>query len=148
MKIILLQNVSKMGKKYDVKIVSDGHALNFLIPRGLAEVATDSTLKRVQTLKTAEESMRKVHNDLILKNLKDLEGLRVEAEEPANDKGHLFAGIHAAELAKIIKDKTELDITPEHIILDKPIKEVGEHEIELKIEDKKVKFKLVVNPKV
>jgi large subunit ribosomal protein L9 len=147
MKIILLQNVPKMGKKYDVKSVADGYALNFLIPRGLAKVATDSTLKQIDILKAKEEAMRKVHNDLLLKNLGDLEDIRIEVSEPANDKGHLFAGIHSSELAIIIKEKTQLDIPPENIVLDKPIKEIGEHKITVKIEDKKTSFTLVITPK-
>ena len=138
MKIILLKDIPKVGRKYDVKDVSDGHALNFLIPRGLAEVATAQALKKVEIKRLADEGNKKVRDDLIAKNLKDLEGKTIDIVEKANEKGHLFAGIKAEELASIIKAQTSLDISAEHVILDKPLKEVGEHKVALKVGDMKV----------
>jgi len=86
--------------------------------------------------------------DLLLKNLGDVESLIIETEEKANDQGHLFAGINALEIAEIIKEKSRLDIPVQCIELEKPIKEIGEHKIPLKIQDKKAEFTLVVKAKV
>lgn len=147
MKVILLQNVPKIGKKYEQKVVSDGYATNFLIPRGLAEIATDSSVSRIMLRKSQSDAEAKIHEDLLLKNLHDLEGARVEMTESANDKGHLFAGIHAAEMIPFIKEQTRLEILPEHIVLEKPIKSVGEHVIPVTIQNTTVTFTLVVNAK-
>jgi large subunit ribosomal protein L9 len=147
MKVILLKDVAKLGKKYEVKNVSDGHAANFLIPHGLVEIATAGNLKKLDTQKTKEEGERKIRNDLLAKNLNDISEVVIQMEEKANDKGHLFAGIHKEELAPVIKAQTRLDIPAEFIHLSKPVKEVGEHEIEVKVEDKTVKFKLIVKAK-
>lgn len=147
MQVILLKNVAKLGKKYDVKNVSDGYALNFLIPNGMAEPAVGGAIKRLEDLKLQEDENKKVQEDLLLKNLHSLEGITLEMEEKANEQGHLFAGIHKEEIASELKNQDRLEILPEHINLEKPIKEVGEHEIEVKIQEKSVKFKLLVKAK-
>jgi len=147
MKVILLQNVPKIGKKFEQKVVSDGYATNFLIPRGLAEIATTSSVSRIMLRKSQSDTEAKIHEDLLLKNLHDLEGVRIEMTEAANDKGHLFAGIHAQELIPVIAEQTRLQILPEYIILEKPIKAVGEHQIPVTIQNTTVTFTLVVNAK-
>ena len=145
MKVILLKDVKKVGKKFETKEVASGYALNFLIPRKMAEASTESAMKRLGHLKALDEGERKIHEDLLMKNLKALEGKTIELKEPANEKGHLFKGVHQEELVAAIKSQTQLDLAPEYIILEKPIKEVGEHEIEVKVQDKVSKFKLVIS---
>jgi large subunit ribosomal protein L9 len=147
MKVIFLKQVPSVGNKYEVKNVSDGYATNFLIPNGLALVATDGTLKKILSKKDQEDSEKKVHEDLLLKNIKDLDGVRIEMTEPANEQGHLFAGIHASEIVPVIREQTHLQILPEHIDLPKPIKEVGEHKVSVNVQDVKVEFLLIVSAK-
>ncbi len=143
MKIILLHDIAKIGKKYDVKNVSDGHALNLLIPKGLAIVANDSALKKVEKLKSEDTAHKKIQEDLLLMNLKSVEGMTLEISEKANEKGHLFAGVHKEEIIAKMKEK-HINLLPEFIVLEKPIKEVGEHAIEIKVQDKKAILKLVI----
>ncbi|MCC2630339.1 MAG: rplI [Candidatus Paceibacter sp.] len=142
MKVILLKDVSKVGKKFEVKEVASGFALNMLIPRKLAEAATPSALARFNNIKAREDGEKKVREDLLMKNLKQLDGKTIEIKETANDKGHLFKGVHQDELVAEIKKQIDLDLAPEYIMLEKPIKEVGEHEIEVKVQDKSAKFKV------
>ena len=144
MKIILLKDVAKIGRKYDIKDVSSGHALNLLIPQGLAVVATPAVLKRYETEKKAALAERKIHEDLLIKNVKGLEGVTITISGKANDKGHLFAGIHKEEIVKEVKKQTELDLDPIFIQLEHPLKEVGEHNVEVKGGGKIVKFKVVI----
>lgn len=144
MKVVLLKDTPKVGRRNDIKNVSDGYALNFLLPQGLAETATPKAIKRVELIKKQEADQKKIRQDLLLKNFGDLKGVKIEMEKTTNDKGHLFAAIHSAEIATAIKEQTRLDVLPEFIILSEPIKTVGEHEIEVKIEDRSVKFTLVV----
>ena len=77
-------------------------------------------------------------------NLKELDGAKIEMTEKANEKGHLFAGIHKEQIIPEIKKQTRIDMLSEFLILEKPIKEVGEHEVTVKDADKTVKFRLVV----
>lgn len=140
MKIILLRDVQKVGRKYDVVNVADGFASNSLFPKGLAEVATPKAMKRVEVAKATDLADQKVREDLLIKNLNDISGVTIEMTGKANDKGHLFAGIHKDALVPALKEQTRLDIDAAYIVLDKPIKEVGEHKIEVKVQDKSVKF--------
>lgn len=144
MKIILLKDVKGLGRKYDIKKAKDGHALNLLIPQGLAVYATDKNTKEIETKKKADLEHQKIQEDLLIMNLKELDGVKIEMTEKANEKGHLFAGIHKEQIIPEIKKQAKIDMLPEFLILEKPIKEVGEHEITVKVADKTVKFKLVV----
>lgn len=147
MKIVLLKDVKGVGKKHDVKAVADGFALNSLIPQGLAEVATAKALARVEMIKKDEEAQKKIKEDLIAKNLKSIHDAVVTVSVDANEKGHLFAGLHAAEIAPLVKEQTRIDVLPEFIVLDKPIKEVGEHKIDIKVQGKSATFTLKVDAK-
>lgn len=144
MKIILKKDVRNIGKKHDIKNVSDGHALNFLIPNGLAVVATPALEKNVEVLKAAEVSEKKVKADLLAKNLKAIGAIKIEISEKTNDKGHLFSGIHKEKISEEIKKQTGLDILPEFIDLEKPLKEVGEHKVTVSVSDKTTQFVVTV----
>lgn len=94
MKIILLKDIAKLGRKYDVKNVSDGYALNLLIPKGAAVAATPDALKRLEAERSKIEGERKVQEELIAKNISGLQDVTLTIVGKANDKGHLFAGLH------------------------------------------------------
>jgi len=142
MKIILLKDVAKVGKRYETKEISDGYALNLLIPKGLAVAATSDMVKKFELERSRDEGERKIRQELLLKNLKELEGVTVTMTEKANEKGHLFAGVHKLEIIPEIQKQTRIQIDAEHMILEKPIKEVGVHEIQVKVGDKSIKFNL------
>ncbi len=144
MKIILLKDTAKIGKKYDIKDVAEGYALNLLIPNKLAIVATKDAIKRMEIEKAREEGEKKVHEDLILKNIDGLKNTPLIISAKTNDKGHLFAGLHREDLAKEIERQTKLSIDPTFIKLDNPIKEIGDYNIEINAIGKSVKFKLSV----
>ncbi|MCR4311568.1 MAG: 50S ribosomal protein L9 [Candidatus Taylorbacteria bacterium] len=144
MKVILLKDVAKIGRKYDVKNVSDGHALNLLIPKGLAEVATPASLVKLEKLKKEDAGHKKVQEDLLLMNFKAIEGTTLEMSEKANEKGHLFAGVHKEEIISSMRKEKHIDLLPDFIELDKPLKEVGEHVVEIKVKDKTAKLKISI----
>lgn len=147
MKVIFLKNVPKVGQKYDVKNVSDGYALNFLIPQRLAEIASDGAMKKVNLLKAQDEQEKKVQADLLAKNMEAISGARVEFTEKASEKGHLFSSIHKEALVTALKEQAHLDIIADFIDLPKPIKETGEHKVTVKVGDKSAQFVVVVNSK-
>jgi large subunit ribosomal protein L9 len=147
MKIVLIKDTKGVGKKHDIKDVADGFALNSLIPNGNAEVATAAVLARVAKVKMQEEADKKVREDLLSKNLKSIHDAVVEVTVGANEKGHLFAGLHAADIAPMVKEQTRIDVMPEFIVLEKPIKEVGEHKIDVKVQGKSATFTLNVKAK-
>lgn len=144
MKVILLKDVQKVGRKFNIVTVADGYALNSLFPKGLAEVATPKAIERAEKFLAQEDADRKVREDLLMKNLKDISGVTLEIAGKANEKGHLFAGIHKDALVPALKEQTRLDIDPSYIMLEKPLKEVGEHKVEVKVQDKSAEFTVVI----
>lgn len=140
MKVILQKDVSGLGKMFDIKNVADGYAANFLLPKGLAILASAAEQKRVGALKASREAEHKLQENLLLKILEDLKGKSVVVKAKANEKGHLFSGIHARELAAALLKETRLSVPAEAINLKTPIKEVGSHTVEVSIGDKRSSF--------
>ncbi|MCX6701707.1 MAG: 50S ribosomal protein L9 [Candidatus Zambryskibacteria bacterium] len=144
MKIILLKDIPKVGKKYDIKNVADGYALNLLIPRGLAHIATPQTEKNIEAMKSKDLVESKVQGELLLKSLDTIKTLVLNIKEKANEKGHLFAGVTKEKLVEEIIKSARLNIDPESIKLGKPIKEVGEYKIAVEVLGKKAEFTVIV----
>lgn len=147
MKIILLKDIPKVGKKYDIKDVADGYALNMLIPRGVAQIATQQAIKNVEMLKAQDETLKKVQGDLLLKNLEVIKTLKINLKEKANEKGHLFAGVTKERLIEEVVKAARLNLDPESIHLPKPIKETGEHKVTVGAMGKKAEFSVVIEGK-
>jgi large subunit ribosomal protein L9 len=144
MKVILLKDVKGVGRKYDVKEVGDGHAVNMLIPKGLAETATPANIKKMEVRKSTDTTMKAVDAELAKANIEQLGAQTIEISEKANEKGHLFAGVHTEEIAKAVKKQIHLDIDPEWIKLEKPIKTTGEYEINVEWHGQTGTFKLSI----
>ena len=147
MKVILLKDVKKIGKKYEIKDVADGHALNMLIPGKMAIPATPGNVNMIEAKKKGDMvEMAKTEAEL-QKVLNEIKDISIEITGKVNDKGHLFAGIHKEEISEVVKKQKGVNLTAEHLMLEKPIKEVGEHSIKVKIGDREVAFKLIIKAK-
>lgn len=132
MKVILLRDVAKLGKRFAVAEVPDGYALNQLIPKGMAEAATPLNLKRVNA-RTNKQQSNKVSSEaeftVALAALKDTP---VTLVVPANAQGHLFKAVKAADIAAAAATAGHA-IPLDTIILSEPIKALGDHIIEAKL---------------
>ncbi|MBI3888724.1 50S ribosomal protein L9 [Candidatus Nomurabacteria bacterium] len=144
MKVIFLQDMPRVGKKYDIKEVNDGYVMNFLIPRKLAEPATAQAVASLEKRKKNIEIEREVQDDLLMKNLEAIKGKVITIKGKGNVKGSLFKSIHKKEIVEEMKKQNNADINEEFIVLEKPIKEIGEFDIPIAIKGKKSSFKLVV----
>ncbi len=145
MKVILTADVAKLGKKYEVKDVSDGHALNMLIPRGVVEVATPSALKRLELKKKELEAAKARQDEVVAKSLKSIHGKTFEMKHKVNEKGHLFAAIHLDEVAALLKSKTSIEMDSSYLSVAKPIKEAGDHEVTVKVGKETASFNLKIS---
>ena len=144
MRVIFLKDVSRVGKRHAIKEVNDGYAMNFLFPRKLAEPATPKAVAELELRKKEIMIEKEVQEDLLIKNLEEIKGKTLNLSAKADEKGHLFSGIHSKELVEEMKRQHHADISVKFIILEKPIKEVGEFEIPIEIKGKKSSFKLVI----
>lgn len=133
MKVVLLEDLPKLGKRGDVVNVKDGYARNFLIPKGLAVVATEEEINRLkeEALKRKEKEERK--KSVLLELKRAIDGREIVLKARAGAKGKLFGSITAGELAEAIKSSLGVDIDKKVIELKFPIKEVGEYIVKLKL---------------
>ena len=145
MKVILFQDIPSVGRKYDIKDVADGYARNFLMPRKLAVVATAKEIEQLKTTLAAREGNKNLQEDLLLKNIAALDGETITLSAKANEKGHLFAKIDQEKIAEAIKEQKKLEIPLEHIILEAPIKEVGEYQMSIKFKNLNPQFKIIIS---
>jgi len=129
MKVILLENVNSIGKKGDVKEVSEGHARNFLLPKKLAAIATKAAVVQAETKKKNEAEEEKIHVDLIRKEAGKLRGEKVEIRSKGKD-GKLFGSVGAKDIIEKLKEKG-FEIKEKDLMLKSPIKKAGEYEIEV-----------------
>jgi len=131
MKVILIKDVARLGRRSDVKNVPDGHALNFLIPRKLAIIATPESMKRLKE-ETHQHDMKKGKVlDEFNTACKALAEKPVSYVAEANEKGNLFKGVNADDISKHLAS-LGIIMPKENIVLDHPIKEVGMHAVPLR----------------
>jgi large subunit ribosomal protein L9 len=123
MKVVLLKDVRGMGSAHSVHEVSDGHALNFLIPRKIAVPATPSAMKSAENRQKQVTDRRELDVKLVADRIAALAEEKVTITKKANEQGHLYDGVDAAEIA------AATELPEEAIHLEKPIKEVGTFEV-------------------
>ena len=133
MKVILLQDVDKLGKKYEVKNISDGYARNSLIPRGLVKPATEEALRWLETQK---EILRKKAEEA-LKQTQDfasgLDGAEVVISVKVGEDDQLFESVSAQKITDKLKD-LGFELKKNQIILESPIKALGEYPVKVRLE--------------
>ena len=133
MKIILKSTVDNLGRPGDVKDVKTGYARNFLLPRKLAEMASESALKYWE--KGKEKRAALVASDIkTAKELSEkLAGVKLAFSVPASEEGKLFGSIGKADLLKSLK-ASGFDVPKNAITLETAIKTTGEHEVSLRLQ--------------
>ncbi|MCX6713958.1 MAG: 50S ribosomal protein L9 [Candidatus Vogelbacteria bacterium] len=144
MKIILLQDVAKVGRKHEIKDVNDGFARNFLINTGKAVVATPANIAKINALKkntiiSAEHGEKNF--ELLAEKLKDLP---IVIKAKANPAGHLFAGLHEGDIAEKIFKETGIAVDSAWVKIAKPVKELGEQKIKLQKGAKSIEVVILV----
>jgi len=142
MKVIFLKDVQRVGKKNDIKEVNDGYAINFLFPNKLAEMATLEAVSMLQKRQKEIVVEREIQDDLLMKNLEQIKGKVITIKGKANEKGSLFSAVNKKQIKEELEKEHKIEIGEDFIILEKPIKEIGEFEIPIEIKHKKSSFKL------
>ena len=147
MKVILLQDVKKMGKKGDVIEASDGYARNYLFPRKLAEEATANALHVVNAKKENERKKKLAELEAAQKLAAELKGKEVTINAKAGDNGRLFGAITNKDVAEVINSQFNLSIDKKKIVVN-TIKVAGGYEIEVKLyPEVSTKMKVIIVPK-
>jgi len=133
MKIILTQDVPKLGSSGTVQEVAPGFARNYLIPQGMAVIATRGSIKQVEE-RQAADARRVAKQEEELRGLSDrLQGMRVQIEARVGEQGRLFGSVTAADIAEKLAAQVGEEIDRRKIELDEPIRTVGEHAVTIRL---------------
>jgi len=132
MKIILLDDVQKLGRRGEVRDVSDGYARNFLIPQKLALSATAGNLKNLEHIKKqANAKADRIKGDA--ETLRDkIEALTYEERRQASEEGKLFGSVTSQDLVEFL-DKHGVKVERKRVHLDEPIKALGETVVPIRL---------------
>ncbi|MTI46227.1 50S ribosomal protein L9 [Sporosalibacterium faouarense] len=148
MKVILLKDVKGLGKKGDVVNAKDGHARNFLLPRGLAEEATQGNVKVLKEQKQAKKLKKESELEEAKKLAEKLSKITVDLFSKAGDNGKLFGSITTKDVAQSLQKQHKIKIDKRKINLDNNIKTLGVTEVEAKVyPNVTAKFKVHVKAK-
>lgn len=131
MKVILLEDVRNIGKKHEIKDVSDGYARNFLFPNKLAEPATAASLKKIEVLKVQlnkNESEFKTHLEQLARKINETS---VEFRLRSDEDGSVFGSVTKEAILKAMREQKLIDKERIDIELDHPIKELGDHKVRI-----------------
>ncbi len=148
MKVVFLKDVSGKGKIGEMKDVAAGYARNFLLPHGLALLATSAAMKQVELKQRKGEAQESLDKAKLVELAKQIEGQEIHLEARGGTGDRLFGSITAAEIADELSRVIDFSIDKKKIDLDKPLRQAGSHEVTIKLTgDLKPQVKVVIEKK-
>ena len=133
MKIVLLENVKKLGKKDEVVEVSDGYARNMIIPKGLGLPATNENLNNLKLKNKNEAKKEENLRNIAFDNKKVIEDASIVLKIKAGANGKTFGSITSKEIAEAITSKCKIEVDKKDVLLDDSIKNVGCYKVDIKL---------------
>lgn len=145
MKVILLRDMARLGKRGEVKEVAEGYAMNVLIKKGDAVQATPGELAKWKSKQDAKEHKKELQTNTFVQLIDAIRKTEVIITgKKADQKGQLFASIKEGDIADAIYQAVKLSVDPKQITLLSPIKTLGQHKAILKQGEKKEEIKIEV----
>ncbi len=146
MKVILLQDVEKLGKRYETKNVADGYAKNFLIPKKMAQAAT----KNAEIWAKTQLEIANKKSEEELKRFQEIasavDGREIIIAMRAGDQNQLFESVNAQKICDALKAEG-FNIEKKQIVIDAPIKEIGEYMVKISFaHNLEAEIKIIVVP--
>jgi len=132
MKVLLIKTVEALGSTGEIVNVSPGYARNFLLPKKLAVLATEGSLKMAASLKAAAKVKEKEQSkaaEILAEKLKEV---ILSFSVAADENGQLYGGIGEREIAAALVEK-EFSIERQQVIMESHIKKIGDHKVEIKV---------------
>lgn len=145
MQIILTKDVPKVGRQFDLKNVAGGFALNFLFPKGLAELATKDKIQALAERQAEVAHLHEVSEQALVAAVKKLDGAKITIQGgKANESGSLYKGVSADMVAEALSKAASAKLSADIFDLAHPIKTVGEHPLTLRVPNVSADCTLVV----
>lgn len=129
MKIVLRQDVPKVGEAGTIQTVSNGYARNYLIPQGMAVVATDGEIKVATHNLAVKERKIARQEEQLRSTAEKIDGQRLTFTARAGDQGRLYGSITNADVATELAKKIGEEVDRRRVVLDEPLRTVGEHKV-------------------
>ena len=135
MKVILSKDVEKLGMKGDVVTVADGFARNYLVPKGMAMLASKGALRQAEQMKRAREEADRKRKEEAAAKVSSLASTPVYISARAGEGGRLFGAVTNGDVARAVKDQLEEAIDKRHVLLEEPIRSLGTFSVEVKLHE-------------
>ncbi|MBS0210526.1 MAG: 50S ribosomal protein L9 [Planctomycetes bacterium] len=128
--LLLIQSVDHLGKQGDVVSVRPGYAMNYLLPQGLATIATDHHKRMVEKHRARLAQIQEARLAGLRAQANAMGELSITIEANANEEGHLYGSVGAHEIVNALK-KSEVTITDDQVRLKGPLKELGLYTVQI-----------------
>ena len=132
MKILLCEDVEKLGYLGDVVEVNGGYARNYLLPQNKAVIPSEANIKALAEAKAKRAEERKVAQEKLARVVEEVTGAEVVLAAKANELGHLFGSVGEHDIADNLR-KQGFEVSDDMVKLSEHIKQVGTHEVTLKM---------------
>jgi len=132
-KVVLLTDVKGVGKKGEIVEVAKGYADNYLLPRKLAQIATDAVIKALKEKQEAEKRKLEKERQKAAETAARLKNVTLIIKRKAGESGRLFGSITAREIADALEKVIGESIDRKSIVISNPIKNVGEFKVEVEL---------------
>ncbi|MGZ5440380.1 MAG: 50S ribosomal protein L9 [Thermoanaerobaculia bacterium] len=132
MKVILTEEIRGLGTRGDVVTVKDGYARNYLIPKNLAQEASKGNLNAIEHQRRKWALLAQEEKNVAQKAADRVKGVKIQIEKRVGEHGHLFGSVTANEIADALLEKG-IEVDKRRIELAQPIKNVGMHDVEVRL---------------
>jgi len=144
MKVILLEDIDKLGKKGEIKEIADGYARNLLIPKKMVVMASKSEIIRLEKQKKIDEEKAEKELVCFQEMASQIDGFELEISAKIGEDDKLFGAITISKISEELK-KNNFEIEKSQIKLEEPIKETGEYEVPIELpHNLEAKIKLII----
>ena len=133
MRLILTSDVTDLGKKGDVVEVASGYARNFLLPKKKAIKATEGAIRSAEELRRVREEAERQAKEVAERMATQLVCTRVVLAAQAGDEGRLYGSIGVSDVVEGIRKFTGVEVDRKSIVLTSPIREIGLHEVQVRL---------------
>jgi len=134
MKVLLCEDIDRLGWLGDVVEVKTGYARNYLLPQGLAKVANEASIRAIAEEKARRAEQRKLEGKRLEVAVKAIEGAEAVVAAKANEQGHLFGSVNERQIAANLREQG-FEVRDEIVQLPEHIKEIGTHSVTLRFRD-------------
>jgi large subunit ribosomal protein L9 len=133
MEVILLKDVRRLGSAGEIKRVADGFARNYLLPRGLAVMATEGARKEIEAHAAVEQRREEAAKAVAQRRAENLGHIELIFKARAGETGRLYGSVTNADIAKQLAEKIGFEVDRRKVQLEEPIKEVGASTVDVKL---------------